>query len=99
MTYREKCYKKLDQLLEQYRACQELIQEQQDAIMFLHKHKGFEPGIPGGLDINADDLLELLNLSEATVDLNKRWIAFGECRLRLDVKPKPKDRSHLKVIN
>lgn len=99
MTNTEKCYEKLDRILGLYRLYQEQMQKQQELIVFLHERRAFEPGIPGGLDANADDLLELISLSAATSELNKRWIAFGERRLGLDVKPKPKDRSHLKVVH
>ena len=43
--------------------------------------------------------IELIGLAEATIELNSRWISYGEHKAGLDVKPKPRDRSYLKVVD
>lgn len=96
MTHTERAWQRLDKMLELYRAYQEKIQVQQRAIAFLDERGTFEPGVPG-MDASADDLISLMELAEATVELNNRWITYGEHKCGLDVKPK--DRSHLKVVD
>ena len=73
--------------------------KQQEMTAFLSTRNAFEPGRQGGMGASADDLIELIGLAAATIELNNRWISYGESKLGLNVKPKKKDRSHLAVVH
>ena len=99
MTNTDQIWQRLDRMLELYRLYQEKIMKQQEMTAFLSTRNAFEPGMSSGMDASADDLIELIGLAAATIELNSRWISYGETKLGLDVKPKPKDRSHLQVVH
>lgn len=51
------------------------------------------------LDACADDLTELLEISEAQTQLYRRMIAYAERKTGINQPPPEKDRSHLSVVH